>query len=100
MGAGGRKWHFFVILKHVADSQVASNCLFIPFGFNANKKEHRQGTHFPTQCTGGGQGAAEKSVSDRLLLVRFPTTRPHCSHTLAAEGAHPRLSGRRDGDAG
>lgn len=34
------------------------NCLFIPFGFNANKKEHKQGTGFLTQCTGGGQGVS------------------------------------------
>lgn len=34
------------------------NCLFIPFGFNANKKEHKQGTQFLTQCAGGGQGVS------------------------------------------
>lgn len=43
---------------------------------------------------------SQKSDSDKLLLVHFPTTRLHCSNTLAAEGAHPQLSGPRNGHGG
>lgn len=49
---------------------------------------------------GSGTYVSQKSDSDKLLLVHFLTTRPHCSDTSGAYGAHPQLSGHRNTSAG
>lgn len=102
--AGGRKWPFFVVLKHLAICRWLPNCLFISFAFNANKKGTQTGPSIPHTMPWGRAGSvtyiSQKSDSDKLLLVHFPTTRLHCSNTLAAEGAHPQLSGPRNSHGG
>lgn len=87
-----------MILKHLAILQVASQ-LSLSFAFNANKKGIQTGHSSPQTMPWGRAGSvtyiSQKSDSDKLLLVHFPTTLLHCSNTLAAEGAHPQLSAPR-----
>lgn len=84
-----------MILKHLAMGRWLPNCLFISFAFNANKKGTQTGHSIPHTMPWGRAGSvtfiSQKSDSDKLFLVHFPTTRLHCSNTLAAEGAHPQL---------